>query len=87
MENIFSEFLMIVPALNVVGIVLKHSIPQLSNKYIPLILMSLGIIATCGLSGLSVVNVIQGILVSSSAIGLHSVAKDQVKLIKNKENK
>ena len=54
-----------------VGYVLKHWIKDVDNKYIPTILMCLGILLNLVVNGLTVNNAIMGAFMGLSSTGLH----------------
>ena len=59
--------LILIPALIVVGAIIKQ-VEAIPNKWIPLILLPLGIAGALALGGLSADSVIQGILVTGAAV-------------------
>ena len=64
---IVDNALILIPALIVVGAIIKQ-VEAIPNKWIPLILLPLGIAGALALGGLSADSVIQGILVTGAAI-------------------
>lgn len=54
-----------------VGYVLKHWIQDVDNKYIPTILMCLGILLNLVVNGLTVNNAIMGAFMGLASTGLH----------------
>ena len=71
MENLMNyvtenSFIMI-PTLYIVGYIIKN-MDAVKDKYIPLILLPLGILGSIALNGISVANVIQGILITGVTV-------------------
>ena len=64
---IVEKCLILVPALLVIGSILKGT-EKIKDKYIPLILLPLGIAGAIALGGFTVDSVIQGILVTGAAV-------------------
>lgn len=64
---IVDNALILIPALIVVGAIIKQ-VEAIPNKWIPLILLPLGIAGALALGGLSADSVIQGILVTGAAV-------------------
>lgn len=62
MEYIIENCLILIPVLYVIGAILK-GIEVIKDKYIPLILLPIGIVLAIAIQGLNVNAVIQGILV------------------------
>lgn len=62
MEYIIENCLVLIPVLYVIGAILK-GIEVIKDKYIPLILLPIGIVLAIAIQGLNVNAVIQGILV------------------------
>ncbi|MBU5307539.1 phage holin family protein [Clostridioides mangenotii] len=74
MSFIPEQLLIIVVVLNVLGVACK-SYPILDNKYIPIILLLLGIVFSICLVGLNVTSIMQGILCWGVAIGVNQTYK------------
>ena len=79
MSYIVERALILIPALNVLGLIFK-SIERIPDKFIPLLLLIFGIsgsIALTGLAltGLSADSVIQGVLVTGAAVYGNQVVK------------
>lgn len=66
-EYITENALLLVPLLNVIGAIIKE-IEKIPNKYIPLILLGFGILGAVAILGLSPESVVQGILVTGTAV-------------------
>ena len=76
MENI-QNFLnpVVIGLCLLIGNTLKSSIPKLPNQYIPLVLGLIGVVLSVTLNGLSVNNIIIGLISGLSATGAHQVYK------------
>lgn len=66
--------LILVPALYVLGIVLKGT-EKFQDKFIPVILLPIGVIASIALNGFTVQAVIQGVLVVGAAVYTNQLVK------------
>lgn len=64
---IVNEALILIPALYIVGKIITKT-DKIPNKYIPLILLPLGILGALGIMGLSVQAVVQGVLITGAAV-------------------
>ena len=64
---IMDNALILIPALIVIGAIIKQ-VEAIPNKWIPLILLPLGVAGALALGGLSADSVIQGILVTGAAV-------------------
>ena len=64
---IVEKCLILVPCLLVLGSILKGT-EKIKDKYIPVILLPLGIAGAIALGGFTVDSIIQGILVSGAAV-------------------
>ncbi len=85
LQLIYENNLILIPALMIIGWVIKNT-ETINNKYIPIILLGLGIIITPILNLTSGFNmdiliksIIQGILVAGASVGLHQVKKQITK--------
>ena len=67
MSYVIEKCLVLVPALLVLGSILKGT-EKVKDKYIPVILLPLGIAGAIALGGFTVDSVIQGILVTGAAV-------------------
>lgn len=74
MEYITGNALILIPALNLIGMFLKNS-GKVSASYIPFILLFLGIGGAIALMGISGQSVIQGVLVTGAAVYGHQLVK------------
>lgn len=59
--------LILIPVLYILGMILK-GLGSISNKYIPVILLVIGIILACLLLGLDINSVIQGVLITGVTV-------------------
>ena len=64
---IIEKCLILVPCLLVLGSILKGT-EKIKDKYIPLILLPLGIAGCVAIGGINVNSIIQGILVTGAAV-------------------
>ena len=64
---IIEKCLILVPALLVLGSILKGT-EKIKDKYIPVILLPIGIAGAIALGGFTVDSIIQGILVTGAAV-------------------
>lgn len=69
-EYIIEQALIVVPALIVLGFVIK-STTFLKDKYIPLALLVFGILLSVSLMGFNADAIIQGVLVTGAAVLAH----------------
>lgn len=58
------------------GNTIKTSVPRIPNNYIPLVLGLIGAILMVALNGLSVQNLIVGLVSGLSATGVHQIKKE-----------
>lgn len=68
MDYIIGDALILIPALWIVGALIKHAFEKVPNWTIPFVLLVLGIGGAMGLMGPSVESVIQGVLVTGAAV-------------------
>ena len=73
MDFVVSQALILIPALYVVGMIPKNS--QIPDKFIPLILLGLGIIGPIALLGFNIQAIIQGILVTGATVLTNQLIK------------
>ena len=73
-EYIVENALVLVPVLNVIGMIIKHT-EKIPDKYIPLILLFFGIVGTIAILGLTPESVVQGVLVTGAAVYGNQVVK------------
>ena len=67
MNYIVEKCLILIPVLYVIGTILKN-LEFIKDKYIPLILLPIGIAMAIAISGIDVNSVIQGILVTGVTV-------------------
>ncbi len=79
-EFITENALLLIPVLNIIGAIIKNT-EKIPDKYIPIILLFFGILGAIAILGLSPESVVQGILVTGTAVYGNQV----VKQIKKKE--
>ncbi len=71
---ITEKALILIPVLNIIGMVIKH-LEKINDKYIPLIILACGVLGTLGIMGVSVDSVIQGVLVSGASVFGNQIVK------------
>ena len=76
-EFLFEEVLILIPALLIIGKVLKET-PNFKDWLIPHTLLVLGVILSVFMMGFEVDSVVQGILVSGTAVFGHELYKQSV---------
>lgn len=74
LNYIVENALILIPVLLIIGKIIK-GIERIPDKYIPLILLPLGILGAIALGGLNVDSVIQGVLVTGVAVYGNQVYK------------
>lgn len=74
MNYIVENALIMVPVLVIIGQMIKNT-EKISNKWIPLILLPLGIFGAMALGGWTVDSAIQGILVAGAAVYSNQIVK------------
>lgn len=67
LSYITEKALILIPVLIIIGQIVK-GIEKISNKYIPLILLPIGVIGTMALGGWTADSAIQGVLVTGAAV-------------------
>ena len=78
LDYIVSNALILIPVLMIIGMILKN-IQVIPDKWIPLILLPLGIGGAMGLMGVHMDAVVQGVLVTGAAVYGHQIAKQMSK--------
>lgn len=73
-DYIVSNALIIIPVLNILGRILK-GIEKFPDKFIPVLLLPVGILGALLLCGFSVDSLVQGILVTGAAVYGHQLFK------------
>lgn len=66
--------LILVPALYVLGMVLKGT-EKIPDKYIPIVLLPIGVIASISMLGYTVQAIVQGVLVVGAAVYTNQLVK------------
>ncbi len=79
-EFITENALLLIPVLNIIGAVIKNT-EKIHDKYIPVILLLFGIIGAVAILGVSPESVLQGVLVTGTAV----YGNQLVKQIKKEE--
>ena len=74
LEYIIEKALILIPALYVIGMVIKNT-DIIEDKYIPALLLFIGIGGAIALLGLNVESVIQGILAAGAAVFTNQLIK------------
>lgn len=73
-EYITENALLLIPVLNIIGAIIKN-IEKIPDKYIPLILLGFGILGTVAILGVSPESVVQGVLVTGTAVYGNQIVK------------
>ena len=73
-EYIIENALILIPVLNVIGAIIK-GVEKIPDKYIPLILLGFGILGSIAILGISPESVVQGVLVTGTAVYGNQVVK------------
>lgn len=81
---IIDDLLILIPVLYIIGMILKR-IQLISNRFIPLILLGMGISISIGLIGFSLDTIIQGILVTGAAVFTNQLYKQSINCNDNKK--
>jgi hypothetical protein len=66
-EFITENALLLIPVLNVIGAIVKGT-EKIPDKYIPIILLFFGILGAVAILGLSPESVVQGVLITGTAV-------------------
>lgn len=78
MEYVTENSLIIIPTLYIIGYIVKN-MEVVKDKYIPIILLPIGILGSIALNGISVPNIIQGILVTGMTVYTNQIIKQTTK--------
>lgn len=78
LNYIVGEGLILIPAIYIIGMIIRKT-DKIPNKYIPIILLSLGILGAMGIMGFTVKAAIQGILITGAAVYGDQVYKQMTK--------
>lgn len=73
-DFITENALLLVPVLNIVGVIIKNT-EKIPDKYIPFILLFLGILGAMAILGVSAESVLQGILITGTAVYGNQIVK------------
>lgn len=73
-EYISENALLMIPVLNIIGMIIKNT-EKTPDKYIPIILLFFGIIGAVAIMGISPESVIQGMLITGTAVYGNQVFK------------
>ena len=73
-KYVTEQALVLIPALYVIGLIIKGT-EKVSNKWIPVILLPLGVAGAIAFMGLNANAVIQGILVTGATVFADQVVK------------
>ena len=76
-DFIFDQGLILIPALNIIGMIVK-SAEKIPDKYIPIILLAFGIAGVFGLAGISPSSAVQGVLITGAAVYGNQIAKQLI---------
>ena len=74
LKYITENALILIPVLLIIGQMIK-SIEKIPDKYIPLILLPLGIVGAMALGGWTINSAVQGILVTGAAVYGNQIVK------------
>ena len=73
-EFITENALLLIPVLNIIGAIIKNT-EKIPDKYIPIVLLFFGILGAVAILGLSPESVVQGILVTGTAVYGNQIVK------------
>ncbi len=74
MQYITEQALILIPVLNVLGMIIK-GIQKIPDKYIPLILLFFGVTGAVAIMGFKAQAVIQGVLITGTAVYGNQIIK------------
>lgn len=77
-QYITQNALILIPTLYVLGMIIKNT-EKVNDKYIPIILLIVGIAGAVGIMGVSADSVIQGVLVTGAAVYTNQLIKQSTK--------
>ena len=77
-KYITEQAIILVPVLYILGMILK-SVEWFHDKYIPLVLLPIGILFSIWIMGFSADSFMQGILVTGAAVYVNQLIKQSVK--------
>ena len=73
-KYLFEQSLILIPVLNIIGLILKQ-LKDINDKYIPIILLGFGLLFSFFINGLNPQAAIQGVLVTGAAVYGNQVVK------------
>ena len=73
-QFIAENALILIPVLNIIGVILKDT-EKIPDKFIPIILLGFGILGAVAIMGLSPESVVQGVLVTGTAVYGNQIVK------------
>lgn len=73
-EYIAENALLLIPVLNIIGAIIKNT-EKIPDKYIPIILLFFGILGTVTIMGFNAHSVVQGVLVTGTAVYGNQIIK------------
>lgn len=77
---IIDEALILIPVLNIIGFMLKNlGGTEASDKYIPVVLLVVGVVLSIAMFGINIDAVIQGILITGASVLGHQLVKQATK--------
>lgn len=77
-QYISQNALILVPVLYIIGIIIKNT-EEIKDKYIPIILLVIGILGAVGIMGISADSIIQGVLVTGASVYTNQLIKQTCK--------
>jgi hypothetical protein len=77
-QYIAQNALILIPVLYIIGMIIKNT-EQINDKYIPVILLIIGILGAVGIMGFNSNSVIQGVLVTGATVYTNQLIKQTSK--------
>ena len=74
LEYISENAILLIPVLNIIGMIIKNT-EKIPDEYIPFILLFFGIVGAVAIMGISPEGVIQGVLITGTAVYGNQVFK------------
>lgn len=78
MQYITQNALELIPVLYILGMILKNT-ERISDRYIPVILLTFGIVGAIAIMGLNIEAIIQGVLVTGATVYANQLVKQKGK--------
>ncbi len=78
-QYIAEKALILPPFLYVLGMIIKNT-EKISDKFIPVILLPIGILGAIGIMGFSVDSVVQGVLITGATVYTNQLVKQTGKI-------